>query len=57
MIAPEVKPLAEVRLYAILDLGYVAPTDAENVVDELLRGGADLVQLRGKNQTMAELAA
>ena len=56
MIAPEVKSLAEVRLYAILDLGYVAARDAENVVDALLRGGADLVQLRGKNQTMAELA-
>jgi thiamine-phosphate pyrophosphorylase len=53
---PQVKSLAEARLYAILDLGYVAPTDAENVVDELLRGGVDLVQLRGKNQTMAELA-
>ena len=56
MTAPEVKSLAEARLYAILDLGYVEPRDAESVVDELLRGGADLIQLRGKNRTMAELA-
>jgi thiamine-phosphate pyrophosphorylase len=54
--APEVKSLAEARLYAILDLGYVEPRGAERVVGEMLRGGADLIQLRGKNRTRAELA-
>ncbi|MGH8094832.1 MAG: thiamine phosphate synthase [Chthoniobacterales bacterium] len=49
------KSLADVWLYAILDLGYVAPSEAENVAAELLRGGADLLQLRGKKQTIAEL--
>ena len=47
---------ARCRLYAILDLGYVAPTQAEAVAAELIRGGADLIQLRGKKQTVAELA-
>jgi len=55
VIAPAVKALAEARLYAILDLGYVAPAEAEQVAAELLRGGADLIQLRGKQQTVAEL--
>ncbi|MEP7250696.1 MAG: thiamine phosphate synthase [Spartobacteria bacterium] len=50
------KSLAAARLYAILDLGYVAPIDAAAVTAELLRGGADLIQLRGKDQTVAELS-
>ena len=57
MIAPAVKALAEARLYAILDLGYVAPAEAERVAIELLRGGVDLIQLRGKKQTVAELTS
>ena len=43
------------RLYAILDLGYVEPGRAEAVARELIRGGADLIQLRGKKQSQAEL--
>jgi len=57
VIAPAVKALAEARLYAILDLGYVAPAEAERVAIELLRGGVDLIQLRGKKQTVAELTS
>ena len=49
--------LARARLYAILDLGYVAPDEAGRVTTELLRGGVDLLQLRGKKQTVSELAA
>jgi thiamine-phosphate pyrophosphorylase len=37
-----------VRLYAILDLGYVAAEDAESATRALLAGGADLLQLRAK---------
>ncbi len=48
--------LAPARLYAILDLGYIKPARALAVADELLRGGADIIQLRGKNQSLAELA-
>ncbi|MDA0766814.1 MAG: thiamine phosphate synthase [Verrucomicrobia bacterium] len=40
--------LASARLYAILDLGYVAEEEAETVVLQLLDGGADLLQLRAK---------
>ena len=43
------------RLYAILDLGYVAPDDALRVAGELIRGGADLIQVRAKNQGVDKL--
>jgi thiamine-phosphate pyrophosphorylase len=50
-----VNALARARLYAILDLGYVAPVRAEEAARDLLRGGADLIQLRGKKESIAEL--
>jgi thiamine-phosphate pyrophosphorylase len=53
--AAEGSALARCRLYAILDLGYVAPGEAEEATAQLLRGGADLIQLRGKQQMFAEL--
>ncbi len=42
-------------LYAILDLGYVVPDEAARVIDELIRGGADLIQLRAKGQRIGEI--
>jgi len=53
--AAEGSVLHRVRLYAILDLSYVAPADAQDATAQLIRGGADLIQLRGKRQTVAEL--
>ncbi len=47
--------LAEARLYAILDLAYVAPAKAEDVTGELIEGGADVIQLRAKKHDIAEL--
>ncbi|HEY3664194.1 MAG TPA: thiamine phosphate synthase [Chthoniobacterales bacterium] len=47
--------LERARLYAILDLGYVAPEKAESVAGDLIRGGADFIQLRGKKQSREEL--
>ena len=47
--------LTRARLYAILDLSYVAPDRAEAVTEDLIRGGADLIQLRGKKKSIAEL--
>jgi thiamine-phosphate pyrophosphorylase len=47
--------LTRARLYAILDLGYVGPERAEVVAGELIRGGADLIQLRGKKESITEL--
>ena len=55
MNATEGRALARCRLYAILDLGYIAPAEAEEATAQLLRGGADLIQLRGKKETVAEL--
>lgn len=40
------------HLYCILDLGYVNEADAERVASALLAGGADLLQLRAKNQPL-----
>ncbi|HEY1582924.1 MAG TPA: thiamine phosphate synthase [Chthoniobacterales bacterium] len=58
MTAPEVvEALARARLYAILDLGYVALERAAEVAAALLKGGADLLQLRGKEQSIDELKA
>ncbi len=47
--------LERARLYAILDLAYVAQGKAESVAGDLIRGGADLIQLRGKKESQAEL--
>jgi thiamine-phosphate pyrophosphorylase len=47
--------LERARLYAILDLGYVALSKAESAASDLLRGGADLIQLRGKKESVDEL--
>lgn len=47
--------LGKARLYAILDLGYVAPEDALRVAGELLRGGADVLQLRAKNEPVDQV--
>jgi thiamine-phosphate pyrophosphorylase len=43
-----VKPLAEARLYGIVDLGYVAAGGAPAAAELLLEGGVDVLQLRAK---------
>ncbi len=43
------------RLYCILDLGYVAEADAGKVTLSLLRGGADLLQLRAKGRDLVTI--
>ncbi len=57
MIAPAVKSLDEAMLYAILDLGYIAASEAERIAGALLEGGADVLQLRGKKESLRDLAA
>ncbi|MCU0797522.1 MAG: thiamine phosphate synthase [Akkermansiaceae bacterium] len=47
--------LAAARLYAIVDLGYVAPAEIEVVAGGLIAGGADLIQLRAKGHGEAEI--
>ena len=47
--------LQSAKLYAILDLGYTAAEDAEPVTESLLRGGADVLQLRAKGMEEDEI--
>ena len=43
-------------LYGIIDLGYVGPEDAPGILEKLIAGGIDIVQLRGKNCSIDELS-
>ena len=47
--------LSECRLYGILDLAYVETCDAARTVEQMIEGGVDLIQLRGKNKSIVEL--
>ncbi len=47
--------LSRSRLYGILDLGYVEPARAVEVAAALIAGGVDLMQLRAKNLSAAEI--
>ena len=47
--------LSRSRLYGILDLGYVEMDNARKVAEALVAGGIDLLQLRAKNHSMAEI--
>ena len=49
------RPLHDCRLYAIIDLGYVERGDAARIVEQMIEGGVDLIQLRGKNKSIGEL--
>ncbi len=46
---------ADPKLYAILDLGYVSEENAARVTQDLLAGGADLLQLRAKGHDLATI--
>ena len=47
--------LHECRLYGIIDLGYVERRDAARIVEQMIEGGVDLIQLRGKTKSIEEL--
>jgi thiamine-phosphate pyrophosphorylase len=47
--------LGECRLYGILDFGYVRKSDATYAAEAMIKGGVDLIQLRGKDQSIEEL--
>ncbi len=47
--------LVEGRLYGILDLAYVDKNDTPGMAAKMIEGGVDLIQLRGKRQTVSEL--
>ena len=50
------RALSECRLYGIIDLGYVGESDAPSVAEQMIEGGVDLIQLRGKGKSLDELA-
>jgi thiamine-phosphate pyrophosphorylase len=52
-----VRLLADAVLYGIIDLGYVSAEDATAILEKLIVGGIDIVQLRGKNRSLDELSA
>src|SRR6266436_2694694 len=49
------RPLNDCRLYGVIDLGYVERRDAVRIVEQMIEGGVDLIQLRGKNKSIDEL--
>lgn len=53
------RPLDQCRLYGILDTGYCAPEGMGAMLEQMIAGGVDIVQLRAKAMTpdrIAELA-
>jgi thiamine-phosphate pyrophosphorylase len=49
------KPLADCLLYGFIDTAYLRGRSASDIAEQLCRGGADLIQLRGKNNSQSEL--
>jgi thiamine-phosphate pyrophosphorylase len=50
------RALTECRLYGIIDLGYVPQLgDCDRVAEQMVTGGVDLIQLRGKGKSIDEL--
>jgi thiamine-phosphate pyrophosphorylase len=47
--------LKSCRLYGILDLGYVDNPAVPGVVEAMIEGGVDVIQLRGKQRSISEL--
>jgi thiamine-phosphate pyrophosphorylase len=46
----------ECRLYGIIDLGYVEQSDVTQIAEQMIEGGVDIIQLRGKGKSVDELA-
>ena len=51
----KMKPLADCKLYAFVDTAYLHGRAPEVVAQQLCDGGADLIQLRAKTSTPAEI--
>jgi thiamine-phosphate pyrophosphorylase len=47
--------LSDCRLYGILDLGYVDWADVQRITSAMIEGGVDLIQLRAKKSSVAEI--
>ncbi len=55
MLQRVMRTLCECRLYGIVDLGYIEESEASYVVEQMIEGGVDLIQLRGKEKPLDEL--
>ena len=50
------RALRECRLYGIIDLGYIPRLrDCNRIAEQMVSGGVDLIQLRGKGKSIEEL--
>jgi thiamine-phosphate pyrophosphorylase len=50
------RPLRECRLYGIIDLAYIPQLrECNRVAEQMVAGGVDLIQLRGKGKSINEL--
>ncbi len=50
------RELRECRLYGIIDLGYIPrPQDCNRIAEQMVSGGVDIIQLRGKDKSIEEL--
>ena len=49
------RTLHDCQLYGILDLSYVEDSNAVRVAEAMIKGGVDLIQLRGKERSIDEL--
>ena len=47
--------LSDCRLYGILDLAYTDASNAVHVIESMIEGGVDVIQLRGKQQSIDRL--
>lgn len=49
--------LFSARLYGIVDLGYARPGDLSRITREMIAGGIDVIQLRAKGHSEADIEA
>ena len=54
-MSDKLRNLSACQLYGILDLSYVDNSDAVPVAEAMIKGGVDLIQLRGKERPVEEL--
>jgi thiamine-phosphate pyrophosphorylase len=54
--AATMRTLRDCRLYGIIDLGYIPRVrDCSRIAEQMVTGGVDLIQLRGKGKSIDEL--
>ena len=51
------RSLLDCRLYGILDLSYITAAESSIAAEAMIEGGVDVIQLRGKESSINELAA